>query len=365
MASPQSGAECFSWASRCLKQLSERGLNEYGLNLCARFIENFKNTSVSSCFSGIGGAEEACRQIMLAAKEHSQDEITVHFSQAVEIDPACQDIISARTSCSAECLFADVKGMAPPKLRFRLESEPQVPLNASADATATSIGDQVAGIFQEWESESEAAVVSHCCLLHPFSGQACTATPTPSGGKRLRVHVAGVECTDYSRMGLRAGLKGSTCPAFMAWIAARMASKEDLIIVECVTAFPDDALQVMLGAEYTLHTLTLNPTQVGWPCNRHRKYMLLFRHSLWQVDSALGASLQAAYMTLFAVPLELDAQAVLRSSSEEIMIHRQRTAAGRSMPVKRSRSQGWSSYQTLSPPLRRRVNEYPCCRKPP
>eukprot|EP00974_Lingulodinium_polyedra_P037811 3625927-Lingulodinium_polyedra.AAC.1 len=56
-----------------------------------------------------------------------------------------------------------------------------------------------------------------------------------------------------------------------------MADTFDWVCIECVTAFDDEAGLAALRGTFNVHVLRIDPSLLGMPCKRLRKYMLLTR----------------------------------------------------------------------------------------
>ena len=80
------------------------------------------------------------------------------------------------------------------------------------------------------------------------------------GGRRVRVHFAGVTCNAWSRAGARRGLAHSSETAHNVWIAKRKALAlleiEDVCFVECVEGYDIESKFVRPLAD-THYTMTI------------------------------------------------------------------------------------------------------------
>ena len=68
---PQTATEALMWAPRVFADLSKRGLvifqQDYADELCQKFSEGL---AVRTDYSGLGGAEEVVRHLLIAAQEY-------------------------------------------------------------------------------------------------------------------------------------------------------------------------------------------------------------------------------------------------------------------------------------------------------
>ena len=113
------------------------------------------------------------------------------------------------------------------------------------------------------------------CAVHNKKCPVIVDTPVDFAG--LRVHVAGVNCYDWSSMGSSQKWLGESMPIFMEWARERLLSLEDMIIVECVIGFDSDMLGELFRDSYNLEVLRVSPTLFGEPVERQRKYMILLK----------------------------------------------------------------------------------------
>eukprot|EP00959_Pyramimonas_sp_CCMP1952_P468661 9493603-Pyramimonas_sp.AAC.2 len=114
-----------------------------------------------------------------------------------------------------------------------------------------------------------------------------------AGGK-LRLHVAGAPCIDWSAMGQQLGLNGATAVIFECWVHERLFEDDDVIIHECTRNFPIKALQDKFEEKYVIVSLIITPQHFGWPCSRPRRWTIMVK--------------KAAY--IFNVPYTLDGHGI-------------------------------------------------------
>ena len=93
------------------------------------------------------------------------------------------------------------------------------------------------------------------CLNH---NTVCTLRPACR-------HTAGTPCTNFSRMGLQEGSDGITFVHILAWLGLRLQLQEAEIAQENVPDFPKSILQECLGHLYSMDSMQICPSQLGWP----------------------------------------------------------------------------------------------------
>ena len=97
-------------------------------------------------------------------------------------------------------------------------------------------------------------------------------------GSGMVVEVSGSTCVDFSAMNKnKPALVGDSNLVFAAWAAGVLSLGPDLIIHECVRAFPTWLLELWFGHRYVVHSLVLTPRQLGYPTNRPRRISICLR----------------------------------------------------------------------------------------
>ena len=101
-----------------------------------------------------------------------------------------------------------------------------------------------------------------------------------SPGHRLRVHIAGVICKDFSAANNhKPGFFGPSAKPFLAWALRRRQNLEDVIIMECTAGQQMMGVVFLLGPFYEIHSIVLGPEDGFWPCTRRRKWtIMILRH---------------------------------------------------------------------------------------
>ena len=89
--------------------------------------------------------------------------------------------------------------------------------------------------------------------------------------------VAGMTCTDWSSRGPRLGFLGDSFLAWIFWVREMLILMPVLIIGECTIHFNHQAFAGIMRGYYELGAVIFSPSDVGLPCERQRKYMILRR----------------------------------------------------------------------------------------
>ena len=142
-------------------------------------------------------------------------------------------------------------------------------------------------------------------------------------------------------MGKQSGWSGSSCASFVAWLLMHLERDEDYVIVENVSAFPADELQMLMKTKFDMRTLLLNPHDTGFPINRRRQYMLLLNKSRWRFKQGLDddRACQEVYRRLFQTDCHVTAEDLCRASSDVVYAHREECAVNRGLTRKRRRGE--------------------------
>ena len=191
--------------------------------------------------------------------------------------------------------------------------------------------------------ETEKTSVLGMCAVHNKKCPVIVDTPVDFAG--LRVHVAGVNCYDWSSMGSSQKWLGESMPIFMEWARERLLSLEDMIIVECVIGFDSDMLGELFRDSYNLEVLRVSPTLFGEPVERQRKYMILLKKDkLRWLPEVAQYGVEHAFCRLFARTMHLSGQEKFRAPEHEIQEHRFDVAAKKQMPKYDARGREWSFF---------------------
>jgi len=160
-------------------------------------------------------------------------------------------------------------------------------------------------------------------------------------------------------MGKRLGWLGPSGIVFGEFMRELVLNDFDWILIECTVMFPQqDAMEPLL-ATYSLDTLQICPTQLGFPIRRPRKYMMLLKKAVltWRPEIA-SKGITAFFKELFARKVEMVGDELARAPQEEVNADKERLAFRRGLPRARSSGRAWNSLHLLTPAQRRHIKVY-------
>eukprot|EP00959_Pyramimonas_sp_CCMP1952_P019346 408996-Pyramimonas_sp.AAC.1 len=134
--------------------------------------------------------------------------------------------------------------------------------------------------------------------------------------EKLRLHVAGTPCIDWSAMGQLLGFNGPTAVIFECWVHERLFEEEDVIIHECTRNFPVSCLSERLGEKYVILSLLITPQEFGWPCSRPRRWTIMVKKSAYKVNVPYTLD-SHGIAGLFGRAVELDGNAFFCAGRED------------------------------------------------
>ncbi|CAE7778137.1 unnamed protein product [Symbiodinium sp. CCMP2592] len=385
ISGPRSHAEADAWVDSTMKLLRDRGLREFGVDFADRLLQALQpgtGICMRSDYSGLGGPEEAWWQI---AKALRLDHEVITCQRCSDIDAAAQYVLlhrSKASGCSRSCcVLGDIRERCSDGVLQALESL-QTDFLAEAnricargnsgescesrDAVYKRLGKQFVKdafglLVQEMPvmpaTSSAPDQVQVPCLSH---NRSCPAFPSPQQGfSGLLCSVAGIICYDFSPMGAGKRFLGNSAIPFLIWARERLCSQEDFFVVECVTNFDDETLAELLADSYQMHTLRACPSLFGLPVTRDRKYMVfLARRSLVWCDAVNSVGPQEAFRKLFARPVVMRGDELLRAPDAAVHDFVSSLAVARGLPESGSGSVAWSCYLAMSPANRQSVRDH-------
>lgn len=278
-----------------------------------------KTIVLTTSFSGIGSAEWAMAFIRHALARQGCNVVVRHHS-ACDTSTLCRSMLSKHAS-PPDHIFCDLMDKLEPEIVEQL-----VALQASFREKLPPLGStsvkqhrhQVTDVGQRF---LEAA----CELLRGYSSRAdeiaswcskcnskCIAKPVALSDA-LWIEIGGNTCTPWSSSGARMGwLDESSLPS-LAWGWWCRQGLPDIIINECVPAWPAAAFwQGMLhGLGYSHETVQLDPARMGLPCCRPRSYTIVACSS-----SVAIASLSDLLLGSTSKRLAMDASAYFRAPQD-------------------------------------------------
>ena len=131
----------------------------------------------------------------------------------------------------------------------------------------------------------------------------------------LKVVLAGTTYIAWSNMGLRMKEEHHSLLTFMIWIFLIRKIQPRVVVHECVTPFEPELLTKFLGGSWEVFSTVYNPTDCGWPINRHRRYSLAVNTRTAQWASA--KSFQDVH-SIFDTSLELTGDVFFMADNADI-----------------------------------------------
>ena len=142
---PSSGAEALAWADHVSRAVKKKGQDVFGSNMCETLVARLYSLTLTTDFSGMGGAEEALRHLLIAFQLNEAD---VRVIRACDHNPHVQQLLRAHLGCTAPMeVQSDILDRMPAEFLDRLEALVEM-RNKRAAAAPESKWE---GILQEFE----------------------------------------------------------------------------------------------------------------------------------------------------------------------------------------------------------------------
>eukprot|EP00434_Breviolum_minutum_P045092 symbB.v1.2.040355.t1/scaffold7167.1/size12942/2 len=307
---PKTALESMMWPMQIWQSLEVQGLKFFGIDFGVKARQSlFKGLLLTTDYSGIGCPEEAFDKVLLAAKivaEEKGEEGPVPNAQfrclrAGDKEGHCRDILLNHGGrFQPECVHGDTLDRCASKSKQRmLEIQKEGPKAVQEGVAASQV----------------------------------LPMPMPAHFPGICIHVAGVNCYDWSGMGGKKKWLGDSVFPFMQWARDRALAKEDVILVECTLAFDSESLRELFEKEYTLEVLRVSPTLFGEPDERQRKYMLLIRKDKLQwCRSVADHGAEKVFYQVFARTFHMLGQEKCRAPQTEVAEHLQDCVQQRHLP---------------------------------
>ena len=237
----------------------------------AEFVGNMlASMSMTTSFSGIDSPSTALAMlgagaVMLSGFEPSAENMPVPQNLwAVEWLKGSQAQLKKHPYGPC-CIFTDINDLWLPSLADKLDT--------------ISREHKIMSVLKE-------LVVSAVCTSRTAHCKVCNRSCALREGD---VHVGGTPCTDFSARGDRDKLDGKTTSALLAFVAMRRDFQEPYWVQENVASFPDAFLRSTLQDLYEIQSCVVDPSMLGWPIARRRKYVVgrhLQKTSPWSMSLA-------------------------------------------------------------------------------
>ena len=213
------------------------------------------NLFISSAFSG-SGMVELCAHNLNQALGHRLFIPTVWIEKDQKAAGVLREIMPDAIG------LGDILDLLPDDVRGRLSDEP-----ADFDKLTSMLVHE-----------------APCLNISLFSsGAEC-----PESALLGHIHVAGVPRTDFSLMGKRQQTHGVTMQCFLVWIRLMVMVQPLYIVFENVRFSSISVLHDLLGHLYFIDDALLDPSRLGWPVRRVRRYVVMRAKRLGKADAVVG-----------------------------------------------------------------------------
>lgn len=350
---PSTIHEFFSWAQQYWAKLSTHGLGHALANALGRGL------NIHTDYSGMGGPEDAVRQIVEAAP--NSDDLRdgrVRFERAGDCDEICRQVLLNHEGWSSPgCVFGSITDRCPMQLLEHWTSLQKTAVMKVEEAKTQGLDwrqmakDEGHKFFKKasacmFSFQQPARATAHYCYRHETE---CPFPRVPRKTTALTGLIAGVICWDWSTMGICKGWLGKSAIIYLACVREAILFKYSFVLFECTQTFDDvEGLSPFLD-HYEAVTLKFSPTMLGLPISRVRKYMVLIRKDTlkWRAGIAEAGHL-TMFKKIFGRSIKLHGVDLLRAPTTSINLARDALAVKRAMPPRRS-GKPWSFSRCKAP----------------
>lgn len=289
--SPTTLEEVLQWPKYVLDRMEHAGLGVRLREVCSSGIY------LSTHYSGMGGAELALRMLMDELRARGC-RAWMHAQHAGDISRFCRAVLLRHpgVGCGPRHVFGDLTEALPRSTVAALRAiqcEAKLTLDGLFQQGATAKDAKTAKeqIGREAMQKFHSILSGDSVLRHLRTTTAycykckgnchrqdvhLISAIRQVGG--MVVEISGSTCVDFSAMNQnKPGLSGDSNLVFAAWAAGVLALGPDLIIHECVRAFPSWLLELWFGHCYDICSLVLTPLLLGYPTNRPRRISICLR----------------------------------------------------------------------------------------
>ena len=378
LTGPRNPIESVLWAIQELESLRDQGQKFFSVDFAALASDRMlQGIVLTTDYSGMGCPEEALQQLLkavLVCTDRKGPEVpdtsACYSLRAGDMNKHCRCILMKHVGTFRPlCVHGDIMDRCGKKLRERMEHTRttalgvvQKQIDDGKSKNSASVVEAGRGTVRKIAkfmlgATARKTLPRHAhCYVHD---DMCPVTPGAGTCKGLRVHVAGVNCYDWSKMGSAHGWLGQGMPIFMQWARERMVSLEDLIIVECVPQFDSEMMGELFANHYNLDVLQFGPTLFGEPVERPRKYMILTRKDKLQWRTQIeDFGVQDAFFRIFARTVCMEGQCKFRAPDDYIESQLQDLARAQSLPPRSRSGKQWSFYQVASQAVRSSIDDH-------
>ncbi len=241
-----------------------------------------QDLAVTTCYSGIGCVEMVMPMLLdaFALSGLVPADCACRPFRAMDTDSVCRDVLGEHKSPPIH-IQGDICLRAPLALRMRLDWLRVNLLSTYKARASTSVSRDTlrkthlalsrAFLRAAKKALSRTALRSTAwCYAHD------TYCPCEPASAKYRVEAAGVTCVAWSTLGNHEGWLHSSAMPCVVWLESIRQTEPDLVLCECVRAFPEADVTEYLGESYIVQALLTTPVDLGAPAARHRKYTLMW-----------------------------------------------------------------------------------------
>ena len=324
-AGPRSYTELFEWPLN-VAQRAQRMIQDNGWAMRKEI-----KVVVTTAFSGVGMAEIAAKCVKDALQRIGLH-VHLDFYAATDICAICQDLLQSQH------VFADLLERADSsvwshllelqsgilsevtekckKLSGKAQTEAWQTANARFFQAATSFLDGQAASFVDR---------AYCVKCDGY----CRWVPDRDPGT-LWLDCGGNVCTPFSTRGNnKKWLDKANLPLFAWCYSMKHVAQPDFILNECVSSMPINFFRACFGNTVSISPVNFSPTDLGFPVNRPRQYVVLkFSAEAPKIALTKDTLAEVAFRTL-----ECAGSVLLQASKEDVRKFAQQLAEQRKIFV--------------------------------
>ena len=387
---PATAEQSDDFCQRFLQRLAKFHLGDTRLDL--RLAKNLgRGLSLTTEYSGMGTAEEAMRQITECLKQklmlENENALLAEMEQAqwqsehaTDNNKHCRCVLMHHDEpWRAQCLFGDLQERIPAFALQALEAKRKELLDTLGLGRKRKVSAELSEAVVAHGRRFISSAVTMICMNmeqrpkgHCYRrGESCYISPAGIPTAALHLNCSGLNCYDWSTMGLGLKFLGESALPFAAWCASMKQMVPDVIIAECTQTFDFDHLRTLLQPEYPSERsleLSISPHDLGEPLTRNRKYMLfLSQRCCWMVPGCDGSQEKddtQQTLSSFFQQLFKHQEAVLapcskfRAPPETVQAHVRKLAQKNHLPPTTTSGREWSYAQACTAATRAMVQQH-------
>eukprot|EP00435_Cladocopium_sp_Y103_P003618 s3521_g1.t1 len=333
---PISFEDLFHWA----RDVVQRVVQHWRLKNVSTSEKKVK-LHLTTAYSGVGFGEAAAAMVADAFSKMTLFKVEIALHSQTEIDPACQEVLSAPHVFVDLCHRCDahvvsmLKKMQQAKLK-RLQQD----RNLSKETLGREFLKDAMRYLNSLDS-SVFCTCAWCCKCNAFCQWAPQVGPPQDGLVELWLELAGNTCTPWSACGKGLGyLDEASIPSFIwAFSLKKISRPPDALVNECTPRWPAQEFFGEVFDECVVETAVgsrqCGPCFVdslGVPVNRPRAYSIVTLNELIQ-KKPYSFGVQLLQRVAFC-NLMLKGSVFLTASEEEVSQYMSDLAERRSLPAR-------------------------------